>query len=363
MSTYARSLRYLPQTAGRNDDFSITQFIESLDTRESPKPFIFVTSREREHAALAPLITAWVDSAVAAILSLAPSSSRRIWCVLDEIASLQRIPSLETLMSEGRKYGAAVIAGTQAISRLHSVYGKNEAETLLSLFNTYAIYRANDPTSTEWAVRKLGESEMERASEYLRYDPQKQDRMDLARQRGMSKLVIDSELTTLPDLECYLKVAGAWPLCRTKVPYQTRIMSRQSAQAFIEADITKSVYYAMKSEPDLATEADDPGRPEDGKPRDADSVDGDAKTTDPARPEDESLFVWATKQTPAEPEPPRDPAMGEWGFETGPRKAKSEDRRDSEWTGLIAPSVKSKQPSGWYDFGRGTSSGPEGSTP
>lgn len=350
MSTYARCLRYLPQTAGGDRDFSITRFIEDLDITPAPKPFIFITSREREHAALMPLITAWVDSAVAAILSLPPSSSRRIWCVLDEIASLQRIPSLETLMSEGRKYGAAVIAGTQAISRLHSVYGKNDAETLLSLFNTYAIYRSNDPTSTEWAVKKLGESEMERASEYLRYDPQRQDRMDLARQRSTNKLVLDSELTTLPDLECFLKVAGAWPLCRTAVPYQTRIMSRQSAQAFIEADIRHSVYYAMDRSPENASGPATSTQTEDQEPSGLDVGSDNEPAPSPVRARKSTASEWGWDTPNTRGEESNEPGDQESTFARKPYAAHDEGEIDDEMRDYPRPSVKSKQPAIRFDM-------------
>ncbi len=76
---------------------------------------------------------------------------RRIWILLDEWQTLQEVPKLHDILAEGRKYGAAVIAGNQNLKQLEDIYGKSKAATMLSLFNSKVIFRVPEPESAECA--------------------------------------------------------------------------------------------------------------------------------------------------------------------------------------------------------------------
>ncbi len=52
---------------------------------------------------------------------------RHAWFVLDELASLQRLPQLHTALTENRKSGNPVVIGFQGRSQLEVRYG-HEAE-------------------------------------------------------------------------------------------------------------------------------------------------------------------------------------------------------------------------------------------
>ena len=56
---------------------------------------------------------------------------RHAWFVLDELASLQRLPQLHTALTENRKSGNPVVIGFQGRSQLEVRYG-HEAESMLS---------------------------------------------------------------------------------------------------------------------------------------------------------------------------------------------------------------------------------------
>ena len=66
---------------------------------------------------------------------------RRVWFVLDELAALGNLPSLSSLMTEGRKYGACVLAGLQSLNQLYEHYGQYAGSKLFGQFGTLAFFR------------------------------------------------------------------------------------------------------------------------------------------------------------------------------------------------------------------------------
>jgi type IV secretory pathway TraG/TraD family ATPase VirD4 len=94
-------------------------------------------------------------------MSLPPDPARRLWVVLDELPALQKLPSLEGVLAEGRKYGGCVVAGLQSFSQLARLYGTQGSQALLELFNTKIFFPPHtDPHTTAWISKVLGEAEV-----------------------------------------------------------------------------------------------------------------------------------------------------------------------------------------------------------
>lgn len=88
-----------------------------------------------------PLVNALLSLATQHLLALPDSSKRRIWFGLDELGNLPKCHALSRLLTLGRSKGARAIAGTQSISQLHTIYGHDQSETLLSLFGNVISLR------------------------------------------------------------------------------------------------------------------------------------------------------------------------------------------------------------------------------
>ncbi len=69
-----------------------------------------------------------------------------VWFVLDELASLNKLPQLHTAVTENRKYGNSVVVGFQGRSQMEKRYGQ-DAEAMLSQPATKVFFR----TSVRWA--------------------------------------------------------------------------------------------------------------------------------------------------------------------------------------------------------------------
>ncbi|CAH2605966.1 Type IV secretion system DNA-binding domain-containing protein (plasmid) [Rhodovastum atsumiense] len=243
-ANYIRSLRFLRADAGSND-FSLSDFVRSADqaiATNTAQPWLFISSRRREHDALRPLITCLLDTAIAAALSLPENLNRRIWIFLDELDSLQQLPSLAAALQEGRKYGICVVAGLQDLQQLMDVWGKERGEAILSMFNTAAIFRLNSNFSAEYMSRLLGEAERERTEESARYGAHMSyESLNLGTRRDVERVVLPTDIMTLPDLHCYVRLPGAYPVARTRLPDPGKTARPKRHAPFEEADLSGSV--------------------------------------------------------------------------------------------------------------------------
>jgi type IV secretory pathway TraG/TraD family ATPase VirD4 len=121
--------------------------------------WLFITARADQRQSLTPLISAWMDIAINALMVLPEDYTRRLWFILDELAALQNLPSLQRGLAEGRKYGGCFLAGFQSKPQLEEIYGRSAAETMLDLFNTKIFFRCTEPRPNPgsqkfWETRK-----------------------------------------------------------------------------------------------------------------------------------------------------------------------------------------------------------------
>lgn len=171
---------------------------------------LFMTWREDMTAALAPLVATWVDVLCTATLSMPPDPSRRIWLLVDELASLGKLSSLEAALTKGRKHGLCCVAGLQSTAQLDRVYGVESARVLRSCFRHLAVFALAkaDPDTAEAMSRSLGEREVERAQTSQSAGLQGRSH-SVAVQRVREPAVLASELTEMADLHALLCLSSA----------------------------------------------------------------------------------------------------------------------------------------------------------
>lgn len=162
LAMVANSFRLLSAVT-RTEDVRCWSAREWAETRQG---WVFLTSTSTTRTAQRPLQSLWIDSM---ILHLMHKSSHRVlrpvWLVLDELASLQRLPQLETALTEARKYQVKIILGFQGQSQVQERYGEKGAETILGQAKTKIYLRTNEPNAAEWISKALGEQDVERVRE------------------------------------------------------------------------------------------------------------------------------------------------------------------------------------------------------
>jgi len=259
VGTRLKPFAALDPAAGRGA-FSIRSFIEN------ESGWLFVSYKQSQRDAMRPLIAAAIDIAARAVLDLPPAqgdraSQRRTWFVLDELPLLGRISSLVTLLTNGSKHGAAVIAGLQTVAQLRETYGHDAAQTILATLGTWLTLRVSDTETADYMSRALGDEEIRRVvqsgSESTKSgEIGKSTSESWQEQYHVQRVVLPSELQNLPDLCGYLNIAGPLPACPVRLPLAER--REPVAEPFVQAERKPLAAPAAARIEEKAAEAETP---------------------------------------------------------------------------------------------------------
>ena len=170
------------------------------------KGWLFLTSTPETRKRLIPLTSLWLDTLVLRLMNQGQRNTQKVWFVLDELASLQRLPQLHTAITENRKSNNPVVLGFQGRSQLETRYG-HETEAMLSQPATKIFLRTSEPRAAEWISKTIGEVEIERLRESRSSGQTGRQRSTKSYnlERQVEPLVMASEITGLADLHGYLK--------------------------------------------------------------------------------------------------------------------------------------------------------------
>jgi type IV secretion system protein VirB10 len=139
----ADSFRLLPKESETTSAWTATKWAETR------RGWIFITSRPTMREALRPLISLWIDTLVLRLLNEPMPDQKPVWFVIDELASLQRLPQLHTAITENRKSQNPVILGFQGRSQMEARYGE-DSEAMLSQPATKIFLRTTEPRAAKW---------------------------------------------------------------------------------------------------------------------------------------------------------------------------------------------------------------------
>ena len=225
LASLLRSFNYLDDT---EEGLSIREWV----AKEDDDSWLFVTVKADQLPSLRPLITVWLDIAISAIMSLKPDHKRRLYVVVDELPSLQRLPSLSDFLARARKYGGCGILGFQSYPQLEATYGIQEAAAITGYCSTWVALRANDTPTAKLVSENLGQVEQIEANEGMSYGVNDmRDGVNLSRMQVTRPLVMPTEIGNLPNLHGYLRFGRNLPV----VPFRDRFNQGQAiAAAFIE---------------------------------------------------------------------------------------------------------------------------------
>ena len=214
----------------RDGEFSLRTWLEK------DRGNLYITWRQDMADALRPLISTWFDVLVSSTLSMPVQSvaggSRPLWFVCDELASMERLSSLEDGLTKGRKHGARFLCGIQSTAQLDDIYGREKAQTLRSCFrNAYFMnIPTTDPNTAEEFSKGIGEHEFlrtERSRTHTRDGIHRQ----VSKRHVRERLILASDIHALPNLSGYLCFAGDYPISWVALdPYPYPVRN----QAFME---------------------------------------------------------------------------------------------------------------------------------
>jgi hypothetical protein len=199
LSLVAKCFRLLPEKSDNRPVWNARTWAKKRNG------WIFITSRPTEREALRPLHSLWIDLLVMRLLSAPQPGQKPVWFVIDELASLQKLPQLHTAITENRKSNNPLVLGFQGKAQLEMIYG-HLAEVMLSQPATKIFMKTAEPRAAEWISEAIGKVEIERLKE-TKFDGSR-SRKNFTVDRQVEAVVMGSEITGLDDRHAYLKLGN-----------------------------------------------------------------------------------------------------------------------------------------------------------
>ncbi len=225
LNMIADSLDLLP---GRSDTVN---WFDTGKWRHERTRWVFLTSRPALRERILPLHSAWLDLLILRMMEPCVNPAKPVWFVLDELASLNKLPQLHTAVTENRKYGNPVVLGFQGRSQLEKRYGQ-DAEAMLSQPATKIFFKTSEPRASKWISETLGEIEVERLKE-SRTPGLLGSKKNFAMEIATKPLVMASEIAGLEPLRGYIKQENR------VMPVKFAFVAKRSQQPeFIERKMT-----------------------------------------------------------------------------------------------------------------------------
>lgn len=200
MAAATKPLNYLFESP---KSFSLKEHFNQINKGSNAILFLSVPPGQRE--AIVPLISCMFELAVSNLIGIGINEQRRFWFVIDELASLGKLGGLSTLLNEGRKYGASIIASTQSVSHLFELYGHYLGNSIFGQFATKFFFRNDEPLMAKIITDIFGQIEYQTKQKNTSFGANEhRDGVSYTEAERRKPLITADKLARLADLECFV---------------------------------------------------------------------------------------------------------------------------------------------------------------
>ena len=199
-----KPLRFVSgEDADRRGEFSLKSYFEGV--KNGSGAWLFLSTKPKNRSLTLPLIACLVELALAELMDIGINEDRKVWFVLDELAALGVLPGLSPLMTEGRKYGACVIAGLQSLNQLYKHYGQHAGSEIFGQFGTLCFFRNQEESIVRMISNMCGTETITRQSKNTSFGANEfRDGVSYNEQETKKQLVTQNDISSLAVGECYM---------------------------------------------------------------------------------------------------------------------------------------------------------------
>ena len=116
---------------------------------------------ETQKTALKPLISLWMSILIRYSMDLKPVHESRLWLIIDELAGLHKLDTLELGLTNLRKIWCRHSEWLKLFSQLIEIYGPMRRERLSRCVQTKLILRVGIGDTAEDLARLFGKAEID----------------------------------------------------------------------------------------------------------------------------------------------------------------------------------------------------------
>jgi type IV secretory pathway TraG/TraD family ATPase VirD4 len=200
MMQHTRCFEYM---AGIDGDFSIGDWIEN------GHGMIFITNYADVQGALRPILSLFIDLLARRLLSMADDYNRRIFFLLDEFGTLQRLDAMVNLLTGSRSKGGSIFLGVQDIGQIDRLYSKDTRMSIVNACGNAVIFAVADPDNARYLSSKISDTEYtEMEKSYSMGVEDFRDGVNLSQRKRKEPLFLPADLMSLPDMTGIVKFAN-----------------------------------------------------------------------------------------------------------------------------------------------------------
>lgn len=248
LTTSSKPLSYLQDITDHNS-FSLKEYFRQI--KEGKNSWLFLATKPSNRQLTLPLIACLTELALAELMDIGINENRRVWFVLDELASLGVLPGLSPLMTEGRKYGACVLAGLQSLNQLYEHYGHHAGSKIFGQFGTLCFFRNQEESIVRMISNMCGTETITRQQKNTSFGANSyRDGVSYNEQQTKKELVTQNDISSLAVGRCYVLLPEP----------QVRLTKIQTSKATVAAknegfvQTTRQQKQKLPSMVDLATD-------------------------------------------------------------------------------------------------------------
>ncbi len=224
LTTSTKPLSYL-QDISEEKSFSLKEHFNQI--KKGKNAWLFLTTKPSNRQITLPLIACLTELALAELMDIGIDEKRRVWFVMDELAALGVLPGLSPLMTEGRKYGACVLAGLQSLNQLYEYYGHHSGSKIFGQFGTLCFFRNQEDSIVRMIRNMCGTETITRQQKNTSFGANEfRDGVSYNEQETKKELVTHNDISSLAIGQCYMLLPEpATRLVKIQTP-ESRINSK-----------------------------------------------------------------------------------------------------------------------------------------
>ncbi len=201
LTQYTKIFNYTKDDTSSDKRFVINEWLE-----DGAVGNIYITNYSTLQDTLAPILTLMIDLMGRKLLSLKDDSKRRIFFLLDEFGTLQKMQTITRLLTLARSKGGGVFIGIQDLGQIDKIYGKEHKQTIVNACGNNVVFSVADNETAESLSKNYGEYIS--IESYVTTSMGIQDNRDgqsINQTKNKERIILPSEIIDLETLNFYIK--------------------------------------------------------------------------------------------------------------------------------------------------------------
>ncbi|MGO9016669.1 MAG: type IV secretion system DNA-binding domain-containing protein [Dissulfurispiraceae bacterium] len=212
MTQYTKSFEYMATADG---PFCIKDWLE-----DGKPGFLFVTNYSNLSETLRPVLSLLVDLMGTRLLAMSEDLKRRIFFIIDEFGTLQRLPTIVKMLTEGRSKGGSIWIWIQDIGQVDKIYTKDLRQSVFGACGFNLFFSVNDPDTGKFIEAAIGKWRYIDSEETRTMgSADERDGITIMRRKVTEDLFLAADIKNLPKLTAILRIPG-FDVAEIKLQYK-----------------------------------------------------------------------------------------------------------------------------------------------